>query len=187
MRRNEMGVTSGRPGGDSRRFTTARERHSSSPAMSRSGGVTKRRSGRMCPTTAERNGDFRNSWVSPGARQSAALPAVRLRGCRLQRPERLNRATTTTVYPLFCAGCPPDQVGHVIPKNMLDPTAQKFLSFVPMPNMPYDSQGRNFIGVQGVSFDGQSLERETRPQRFGQQPPERAFHRYSESCRTATI
>src|SRR5437899_1773292 len=34
---------------------------------------------------------------------------------------------------------------------MLDPFAQKFLSFVPKPNMAYDSQGRNFVGVQGVS------------------------------------
>jgi hypothetical protein len=33
---------------------------------------------------------------------------------------------------------------------MLDPIALKFLSYVPMPNMPYDSQGRNFVGVQDV-------------------------------------
>ena len=103
------------------------------------------------PTAAERNGDFRNSWVAPGA----TLPLIYQQmncvdaGCTELKP--INRATNTTVYPLMCANCPADQVGHVIPQSMIDPTSKKLLALIPMPNMPYDSQGRNFIGVQGVT------------------------------------
>ncbi len=103
------------------------------------------------PTVAERGGDFRNSWVAPGSSNPLLYQQVECTDPSCSGLKWLNRATNTTVYPLYCAGCPGDQVGHVIPKNMLDPTAQKFLSYVPLPNMPYDSQGRNFIGVQGVA------------------------------------
>jgi len=103
------------------------------------------------PTEAERNGDFRDSWVSPGATNPLLYQQFECVDASCSGFKWLNRATNSTVYPLFCAGCPPDQVGHVIPKNMLDPTAQKFLSYVPLPNMPYDSQGNNFLGVQGVA------------------------------------
>jgi hypothetical protein len=103
------------------------------------------------PTAAERGGDFRNSWVSPGATNPLLYQQFDCVDAACSGLRWTNRATSSTVYPLFCANCPADQVGHVIPKAMLDPTAQKFLSYVPMPNQPYDSQGRNFMGVQGVS------------------------------------
>jgi hypothetical protein len=103
------------------------------------------------PTAAERSGDFRNSWVSPGATNPLLYQQMECVDDVCSGLKPINRATSSTVYPLFCANCPADQVGHVIPKSMLDPVAQKFLSYVPMPNQPYDAQGRNFIGVQGVS------------------------------------
>ncbi len=103
------------------------------------------------PTTAERNGDFRDSWVSPGAVNKLLYQQFDCVDAACSGLKWLNRANATTVYPLFCAGCPPDQVGHVIPRNMLDPVAQKFLSYLPLPNMPYDSQGNNFAGAKGVS------------------------------------
>jgi len=103
------------------------------------------------PTLAERSGDFRDSWVSPGSTNPLLYQQVQCTDPACTGLTWLNRASTTTVYPLYCANCPGDQVGHVIPRNMLDPTAQKFLANMPLPNMPYDSQGRNFIGVQGVT------------------------------------
>lgn len=103
------------------------------------------------PTAAERSGDFRNSWAAPGAVRPLLYQQMECVDASCSGLRALNRATNTTVYPLFCASCAPDQVGHVIPQNMLDPTSQKFLSLLPMPNMPYDSQGHNYIGVAGVT------------------------------------
>jgi len=150
MRRNEMGVTIGGPvripkiyNGKGKTFFFA----SYEPKRRRD----ETAQWAHVPTVAERNGDFRNSWVSPGATNPLLYQQMDCVDAACSGLKAVNRATSTTVYPLFCANCPADQVGHVIPKNMLDPVAQKFLSFVPMPNMPYDSQGRNFIGVQGVS------------------------------------
>src|SRR6266850_3694278 len=102
------------------------------------------------PTQEERNGDFRNSWVSPGSANPLLYQQVDCVDAPCRGLTWVNRATNTTVYPLFCADCAPDMVGHVIPKKMLDPIALKFLSYVPMPNMPYDSPRRHFVGVQGV-------------------------------------
>jgi len=150
MRRNEMGATIGGPvripkvyNGKGKTFFFA----SYEPKRRRD----ETAQWAHVPTTQERNGDFRDSWVSPGAARPLLYQQIECVDAACSGLKWLNRATNTTVYPLFCADCPPDQVGHVIPKNMLDPVAQKFLSYVPMPNMPYDSQGRNFIGVQGVS------------------------------------
>jgi hypothetical protein len=103
------------------------------------------------PTAAERNGDFRNSWVSPGATRPLIYQQFNCIDAGCTGLTAMNRASSTTVYPLFCADCPADQVGHVIPQSMIDPTTKKFLALIPLPNMPYDSQGRNFVGVQGVT------------------------------------
>jgi hypothetical protein len=150
MRRNEFGATLGGPvvipkvyNGKSKTFFFA----SYEPKRRRD----ETAQWAHVPTEAERNGDFRNSWVSPGATNPLLYQQFDCADAACSGFKWTNRPTSTTVYPLFCSGCPPDQVGHVIPKNMIDPTALKFLSYVPMPNMPYDAQGRNFIGVQGVS------------------------------------
>src|SRR5258706_8888861 len=102
------------------------------------------------PTQEERNGDFRNSWVSPGSTNPLLYQQVQCADAPCSALTSANAATNPTAYPLFCADSPPNLVGHAIPNRMLDPIALKFLSYVPMPNMPYDSQGRNFVGVQGV-------------------------------------
>jgi len=106
------------------------------------------------PTAAERQGDLRD--VRDQLRAAGVAPQLIYQqvqcspsDANCQQLVPINRATTASLYPLMCANCPPDQVGHVIPKQYLDPTAQKILSYVPLPNMPYDSSGRNFFGIQG--------------------------------------
>jgi hypothetical protein len=105
------------------------------------------------PTAEERQGDFRNTFVNTGAarpllyQQVDCLPSPA--DCRNLVP--LNRETNTTVYPLFSENDPdPTKRGYVIPRAFLDPVAQELLKTVPMPNMPYDSAGRNFFGERGV-------------------------------------
>ncbi len=39
----------------------------------------------------------------------------------------------------------------MIPTQYLDKTMQKVLSTLPLPNMPYNSSGQNFLGLQGNS------------------------------------
>lgn len=105
------------------------------------------------PTAQERQGDFRNSWVAPGAtrpllyRQVECYPSES--DCR--KLNWLNRATNATVYPLFSENDPdPSKRGLVIPKAYLDPVAQTILKDVPMPNMPYNSSGQSYFGTRGV-------------------------------------
>jgi hypothetical protein len=150
MRRNEMGVTLGGP------VIIPRVYNGKQKTFFFASYEPKRRRDETAqwahvPTVEERNGDFRNSWVSPGSTNPLLYQQVDCVDAACSGLKWLNRASSTTVYPLFCADCAPDMVGHVIPKNMLDPVAQKFLSYVPLPNMPYNSQGQNYIGVQGVS------------------------------------
>jgi len=106
------------------------------------------------PTEAERQGDFRDEWVnSSGAKppllyqQFTCSPSES--NCQQLLP--VNRPTTTSLYPLMCASCSPSEVGHAIPKQYLDKTMQLVLSKVPLPNMPYNSSGQNFLGIQGNS------------------------------------
>jgi hypothetical protein len=103
------------------------------------------------PTAAERNGDFRNTYVAPGATLPLIYQQMNCVDAACSGLVPMNRATNTTVYPLMCSNCPSDQVGHVIPQSMIDPLSKKLAALIPMPNMPYDSLGRNFIGVQGVT------------------------------------
>lgn len=102
-------------------------------------------------TAAERQGDFRNTWVSPGASVPLLYQHVQCSGSDAQCSQLapLNRPTATTVYPLFCANCPPDQVGHVIPKSYISPMAQQIYASVPLPNAPYDASGDNLVGTNG--------------------------------------
>ena len=102
-------------------------------------------------TAEERQGDFRNMWVAPS---SVAPLLYQHQNCVTNDAQctqlvAINRATNTTLYPLMCAGCPPDQVGHVIPKQFLSPMSQRIYSTVPLPNMPYDSSGNNLVGPNG--------------------------------------
>ncbi|MBI4892491.1 MAG: TonB-dependent receptor [Acidobacteria bacterium] len=106
------------------------------------------------PTAAERAGDFSDSYVAQGQtrpllyRQVECYPSES--DCRQLRP--LQRATNTTVYPLFSAGDPdPRKVGLVIPKQYLDPIAQLILKDVPLPNIAPDSNGNNYFGKRGVN------------------------------------
>jgi hypothetical protein len=150
MRRNEMGVTLGGPVLIPKIYTRKQKTFffaSYEPKRRRD----ETAQWAHVPTQEERNGDFRNSWVSPGSTNPLLYQQVNCVDPACSGLTWVNRATSTTVYPLFCADCPPDQVGHVIPKNMLDPVAQIFLKYVPLPNMPYNSAGQNFVGVQGVS------------------------------------
>src|SRR5262249_4333484 len=63
---------------------------------------------------------------------------------------RINRANSSVLYPLFSDNDPdPTKRGQVIPKEYLSPAIQKYLELVPMPNMPYDASGNNYLGVQG--------------------------------------
>lgn len=104
------------------------------------------------PTAAERQGDFRNSWVGPGQTNPLLYQQVACGPGGCNQLVSLNRPNSTAVFPLFSANDPdPTKVGHVIPQQLLDPLVQKMLQFVPLPNMPYDAQGRNFLGVSGVT------------------------------------
>ncbi|MBI3209928.1 MAG: carboxypeptidase regulatory-like domain-containing protein [Candidatus Solibacter usitatus] len=105
------------------------------------------------PTAAERTGDFRNSYVAPGQRrpmlyqQYRCVPAPQ----NCNQLTQLNRPNATAEYPLFGAGDPdPTKRGLVIPAYMIDPLAKKLLADVPLPNMPFDPQGRNYFGTRGV-------------------------------------
>jgi hypothetical protein len=150
MRRNEFGATVGGPlripkvyNGKNKTFFFA----SYEPKRRRD----ETAQWQQVPTAAERNGDFRNSWVAPGATLPLIYQQMDCMDAGCTGLKASNRASSTTVYPLFCLNCPADQVGHVIPQSMIDPLSKKLLALIPMPNMPYDSQGRNFIGVQGVT------------------------------------
>ena len=105
-------------------------------------------------TAAERQGDFRNTWVPPGAQEPLLYQHVQCIDSACSQLKPANRATaTTTVYPLFCANCPADEVGHVIPQSYISPLAQKAYAGVPLPNSPYDSSGDNLVGSNG-NFGG---------------------------------
>lgn len=108
------------------------------------------------PTAEERAGDFRNSWVAPGQinpllyRHYECSPSPT--NCQKMLPYHRNSATE--VFPLFGAGGDPSSVGHVIPSAYIDPLATKILEDVPMPNMPYDVNGNNYLGVKSTkAFD----------------------------------
>ena len=106
------------------------------------------------PTAEERQGDFRNTWVPNGQSIPLLYQQVNCAPSPTQCNQLvpLNRATNTTVYPLFSAGdADPTKAGRVIPKQFLDPLAQKLLAGVPLPNMPYDASGNNYVGARGVT------------------------------------
>src|SRR5260370_28540180 len=137
MRRNEMGVTLGGPVLIPKIYTRKQKTFffaSYEPKRRRD----ETAQWAHVPTQEERNGDFRNSWVSPRSTNPLLYQQVNCvdHGCRSLTGA--DRPTSTTVDPLFCADCPADQVGHVIPKNMLDPVAQIFLTYLPLPTMPYN-------------------------------------------------
>ncbi len=105
------------------------------------------------PTAEERQGDFRNSYVAPGQTrpliyqqvQCAPAPA----NCNHLTP--MHRPTTTSEFPLWSVTDPDrSKRGFVIPKAYLDKNAQLVLQDVPLPNQPFDSQGRNYFGTRGV-------------------------------------
>ncbi len=105
------------------------------------------------PTAEERAGDFSNSWVAGSAARPKLYQQVEcfpsMANCTLLKP--MNRASSTTEYPLFSANDPdPTKRGYVIPKAFIDPNAQKVLNDLPMPNMPYNNLGQNFQGQRGV-------------------------------------
>jgi len=109
------------------------------------------------PTLEERNGDFRNTWVPPGQRRPLLYQQVRCvpspQDCQQFVPQ--HRPSSTALYPLFSLNDPdPTKRGYVIPKNMFDPLAVKILEEIPLPNQPFDPQGRNYFGTRGV--DGRS-------------------------------
>ena len=103
------------------------------------------------PTAPERTGDFRDWWVPPGQSQPLLYQEVQCfpsdANCSQLKP--INRASAPASYPLFCAGCAPDQVGHVIPAAYMDPLTTALLKGFPVPNMPYDLSGNNYVGLQG--------------------------------------
>ncbi len=106
------------------------------------------------PTQAERQGDFRNSYVAPGQTRPLLYQQVRCTpsptDCRQLVP--MHRPSTTAQYPLFSANDPdPTKRGYVIPKAYFDPLVLKILEDVPLPNMDYDAQGMNYFGTRGVN------------------------------------
>ncbi|MGH9719865.1 MAG: carboxypeptidase regulatory-like domain-containing protein [Bryobacteraceae bacterium] len=106
------------------------------------------------PAAEERLGDFRNSYLAPGQRRPLLYQQVRCmpspQDCQQLMPQ--HRPSSTAEYPLFSANDPdPSKRGLVIPKAYLDPLAQKILQEVPMPNIPFDPQGRNYFGFRGVN------------------------------------
>ncbi|MBL8174556.1 MAG: carboxypeptidase regulatory-like domain-containing protein [Bryobacterales bacterium] len=105
------------------------------------------------PTAEERRGDFRNSWVAPGARRPLLYQQVRCspnpQDCRQLLPQ--HRPSSTAEYPLWNANNPdPSKRGLVIPEEYIDPLVKKILDDVPLPNMTPDPQGRNYFGTRGV-------------------------------------
>lgn len=104
------------------------------------------------PTASERQGDFSQMWMPPG--QSPPLLYRRFdcfpseADCQKLTPVHVD--TATSVYPLFDANDPdPARRGHVIPKAYLDAMSQKILQDVPLPNIPFTSDGYNYLGVRG--------------------------------------
>jgi hypothetical protein len=93
------------------------------------------------PTAEERLGDFRNSYVKPGGapallyQQAECANAACGKLAPLQRP--------AAGYGLFSGG------GLVIPSRYLDPVALKVLRNVPLPNIPRDADGNNYLGQRG--------------------------------------
>ena len=105
------------------------------------------------PTEAERLGDFRNSYVAPGQTRPKLYQQVQCapspQDCKGLLP--LNRPAATSEFPLFSANDPdPGKRGLMIPRQYLDPASQKILATVPLPNMPFDSAGKNYFGIRGV-------------------------------------
>jgi hypothetical protein len=103
------------------------------------------------PTAAEREGDFRNLWMPAGQPIPLLYQQLECADAACGKMVQLNRATNTTLYPLFSANDPdPTKRGRVIPKQYLDPLVQKLLGDVPLPNMAYDNNGNNYVGARGV-------------------------------------
>ena len=149
FRRNEGGVTVGGPvwlpkiyNGHNKTFFF----FSYEPKRWRDGAVNYIR----VPTAAERQGDFRSMWVAPGQTIPLIYQQVQCADSACGKLSQLNRANNTAVYPLFSAGISGVE-GLVIPKQYLDPLAQKLLQDVPMPNSAYDTNGNNYFGQRGVS------------------------------------
>jgi Carboxypeptidase regulatory-like domain len=152
LRRNEVGVTLGGPfvipklyNGKRKTFFfvsyEAKRRRDETSELAR------------LPTLAERQGDFRNTWVGTGQtipllyQQVACSPG----GCdQLQQVQR--SSDPNVPYQLFSANDPdPSRRGHVIPDVFISPMARILLKDLPLPNMPYDFFGRNFLGASGVT------------------------------------
>jgi hypothetical protein len=151
LRRNEVGVTLGGPlvipklySGKRKTFFfvsyEAKRRRDETSQLER------------VPTAAERQGDFRNTWVAPGQTNPLLYQQMECSAGGCNQLQQLYRPNANTEYPLFSANDPdPSRVGHVIPAQFLSPVALKQLEYVPLPNMPYDFFGRNFLGVSGVT------------------------------------
>ena len=106
------------------------------------------------PTAAERQGDFRNMWVQPGQTRPLLYQQIQCLPSELdcQQLVPIHRPSGTAEYPLWSASDPdPSKRGRVIPKAYLDKTALMLLEGVPLPNIPYDSAGRNYLGARGVN------------------------------------
>ncbi|HXN25345.1 MAG TPA: carboxypeptidase-like regulatory domain-containing protein [Candidatus Dormibacteraeota bacterium] len=151
MRRNEVGVTLGGPfvipklySGKRKTFFfvsyEAKRRRDETSQLER------------VPTVAERQGDFRDTWVAPGQTNPLLYQQMACSAGGCNQLQQLYRPDANTEFPLFSANDPaPSRVGHVIPAQFLSPVAQKQLQNVPLPNMPYDFFGNNFLGVSGVT------------------------------------
>ncbi len=106
------------------------------------------------PTLEERQGDFRNMYVQPGQTPPLLYQQVQCFpseiDCKQVRP--MHRPSGTAEYPLWSTNDPdPSKRGRVIPKAYLDPISQLLLQDVPLPNLPFDANGRNYFGVRGVT------------------------------------
>ncbi|MBI3681669.1 MAG: TonB-dependent receptor [Acidobacteria bacterium] len=63
----------------------------------------------------------------------------------------MHRPASTAEYPLWSVNdADPSKRGFVIPASYIDPLARRILEDVPLPNMPFDPQGRNYFGARGV-------------------------------------
>ncbi|MDZ4800904.1 MAG: carboxypeptidase regulatory-like domain-containing protein [Bryobacteraceae bacterium] len=104
------------------------------------------------PTAAERAGDLRERYVNPGAVRPLIYQQVNcvMSGSSCGQLLPINRPASTTIHSLFSANDPdPTKRGRVVPPQFIDKTSQLILSYVPLPNIPYDIQGRNFLGIEG--------------------------------------
>lgn len=151
FRRNEFGITQGGPVWIPKIYNGRKKTFfffSFEPKRWKDGTVNYIR----VPTAEERQGDFRNTWVPPGQSVPLLYQQVQCGTPECNQLVPVNRATNTTVYPLFSANDPdPSKAGHVIPKQFFDPLVQKLLAPVPMPNMAYDASGNNYAGLRGVT------------------------------------